>query len=104
MNNKMLCLMMSLFGGVFGEDLRPRTFNYLDSATYILHNKRVKARDLIKELERQGWFLARIRGSHHIFSHADSGASVTVPIHGKEIADHLAKGIIRQAKQALDKE
>ena len=64
----------------------------------------MKVKELIKELESQGWVLDRIRGSHYVFVHGDAVRSVTVPVHGKDIPDHFAKGILKQAKHALLKE
>jgi predicted RNA binding protein YcfA (HicA-like mRNA interferase family) len=64
----------------------------------------LKVKELIKYLEKQGWHLDRIRGSHHVFVHANASRSITVPVHGKDIADHFAKSIQRQASQALSKQ
>ncbi len=64
----------------------------------------MKVKELIKELESQGWVLDRIRGSHHVYVHRDAIRSVTVPVHGKDIPDHFAKEILQQAKRALLKE
>ena len=38
----------------------------------------MKVRDLIKELERDGWYLARTKGSHRQFKHATKRGTVTV--------------------------
>jgi predicted RNA binding protein YcfA (HicA-like mRNA interferase family) len=32
----------------------------------------MNSRQLIKQLEADGWFLARVKGSHHQFKHPDS--------------------------------
>jgi len=42
----------------------------------------MKVRDVIKLLESDGWFVARIRGSHRQFHHPVKSGTVTVA--GKE--------------------
>jgi len=39
---------------------------------------RLKVRDLIRQLENDGWRLARTRGSHRQFRHASKPGTVTV--------------------------
>ena len=67
----------------------------------MLYHLSMKVRDLQAELERLGWVLDRIRGSHHVYSHPKAKRSITVPIHGKDIPDFYAKSILKQADQAL---
>ena len=45
----------------------------------------MKVRDLIKQLELEGWFLARTHGSHRQFKH--SGRPGTVTVAGKPSVD-----------------
>jgi predicted RNA binding protein YcfA (HicA-like mRNA interferase family) len=45
----------------------------------------MKVRDLIKLLEEDGWYLARIKGSHLQFKHNQKPGTVTVA--GKSSAD-----------------
>jgi predicted RNA binding protein YcfA (HicA-like mRNA interferase family) len=35
-------------------------------------------RQIIKRLEDEGWFLARVKGSHHQFKHPDKPGLVTI--------------------------
>ena len=44
--------------------------------------KAVSGKDLCRLLERHGWELRRISGSHHIFTKSGSVARITVPVHG----------------------
>jgi len=44
--------------------------------------KAVSGRALARTLERHGWKLLRIRGSHHIYGKEDSIVRLSVPIHG----------------------
>jgi predicted RNA binding protein YcfA (HicA-like mRNA interferase family) len=64
----------------------------------------MKTKVLIKRLTQNGWYLERIKGSHHIYNHPNGARPVTVPVHGKEVTDRFAKIIIKQAEQALGKE
>lgn len=60
----------------------------------------MKTRALVEELEKNGWKLDRIRGSHHVFTHEGAERSVVVPVHGKDIPDFFARAIIKQAEKA----
>jgi len=44
----------------------------------------MKSSDVIKQLERAGWKLVAVRGSHHQFKHPERTGRVTVP-HPKKI-------------------
>jgi predicted RNA binding protein YcfA (HicA-like mRNA interferase family) len=59
----------------------------------------IKVRDIIKQLEAGGWYLARTRGSHRQYKHPTKSGLVTVP--GK-LSDDLAPGtsnnILKQAQ------
>lgn len=39
----------------------------------------MKSRDVIKAIERDGWYLVRVKGSHHHFRHDKKSGTVTVP-------------------------
>jgi predicted RNA binding protein YcfA (HicA-like mRNA interferase family) len=52
---------------------------------------------LIKLLEKKGFLLKRIKGSHHIFSHPESKKTIVVPVHGKDIPNGTFLSIIKQA-------
>jgi predicted RNA binding protein YcfA (HicA-like mRNA interferase family) len=58
----------------------------------------MKVRDLIKALERDGWYVARTRGSHRQFKHPSKPAVVTV--HG-HLSDDVPPGTLNNIyKQA----
>ena len=61
----------------------------------------MKIKALVEELEKKGWKLDRVKGSHHVFIHQGAERSVVVPVHGKEIPDFFAKAILKQAEKAL---
>ena len=44
--------------------------------------KPVSGKQLCKALERNGWILLRINGSHHIYGRPDVPAILPVPAHG----------------------
>ena len=58
----------------------------------------MKIRDLIKMLEKDGWYLVRTRGSHRQYKHAAKTGLVTIA--GKS-GDDLAPGTLNSVyKQA----
>jgi predicted RNA binding protein YcfA (HicA-like mRNA interferase family) len=44
--------------------------------------KQVSGKDLIRTLERNGWELMRINGSHHIYGKGGAPLRISVPVHG----------------------
>lgn len=55
----------------------------------------MNAKQVIKKLEKCGWRLRRIRGSHHIFT--KDSVSVPVPLHGsKDLGIGVIKSIEKQ--------
>ena len=53
--------------------------------------------DLIREMQRAGWQLVRVNGSHHIFRHPTIAGIVVVPHPKKDLGQGLVKAIRRQA-------
>ncbi|MFP4562328.1 MAG: type II toxin-antitoxin system HicA family toxin [Spirochaetia bacterium] len=64
----------------------------LDNTANKLYNDGVTRKELVKMLEKNGWELDRIKGSHHIMVREGS-APLSVPVHGKE---DLKKGILNK--------
>jgi predicted RNA binding protein YcfA (HicA-like mRNA interferase family) len=49
---------------------------------------------IVRALQRAGFKVARVRGSHHIMRHAD-GRGTTVPVHqGRDVARGTLRGIL----------
>ena len=49
---------------------------------------------VVKALEKAGFKIARVTGSHHIMRHPD-GRGTTVPVHpGREVAKGTLRGIL----------
>jgi predicted RNA binding protein YcfA (HicA-like mRNA interferase family) len=56
----------------------------------------IAGREFARMIERRGWQLLRINGSHHIYGKAGSVVRLSVPIHGNRplktgLLRHLAK-------------
>ena len=55
--------------------------------------KAISGKRLCKILERNGWILDRIQGSHHIYVHPGNPKILTVPVHANR---DLRKGTVRK--------
>jgi predicted RNA binding protein YcfA (HicA-like mRNA interferase family) len=44
----------------------------------------ISGKALAKAIERRGWVLLRINGSHHIYGKAGKRVRLSVPIHGHQ--------------------
>jgi predicted RNA binding protein YcfA (HicA-like mRNA interferase family) len=58
--------------------------------------KSVSGREFARIIERRGWILLRVSGSHHIYGKSGSVVRLSVPIHGNKplktgLLRHLAK-------------
>ena len=61
--------------------------------------KAVSGKELARLLERRGWQLLRINGSHHIYGKAGSVVRLSVPIHGDQ---PLKIGLLRHLLKMAD--
>ena len=58
----------------------------------------MKVRDVIRQLEADGWYLARTRGSHRQYKHPVKVGLVTLPGKpGDELAPGTLNSIMKQA-------
>jgi len=57
----------------------------------------MSSQDLVRQLERAGWQLSRVRGSHHIVRHPNRGGHVSVPHPRKNLGVGLVNKIRQQA-------
>jgi predicted RNA binding protein YcfA (HicA-like mRNA interferase family) len=63
----------------------------------------LKPQEVIRALNRAGFVLYRITGSHHHFDHPDHPERVvTVPLHGRDIKRGTLRSIIKQAGLTAD--
>jgi len=61
--------------------------------------KAVSGKELARIVERQGWKLLRIQGSHHIYGKQGSIARLSIPIHGnKPLKLGLLKHLMKMAE------
>ena len=58
----------------------------------------MKAREIIRIIEKDGWKLKRQKGSHMQFTHPTKPGTVTVPFHGsKDLSKSDIASILKQA-------
>jgi predicted RNA binding protein YcfA (HicA-like mRNA interferase family) len=62
----------------------------------------VRGDRVVKALERAGFKIARVAGSHHIMRHPD-GRGTTVPVHpGRAVAKGTLRGILADVGMSVD--
>lgn len=58
----------------------------------------VKAREVLSALQRAGFYVDHVTGSHYILRHPERSGRVTVPYHGaRDIKRAVLKTILEQA-------
>jgi predicted RNA binding protein YcfA (HicA-like mRNA interferase family) len=60
------------------------------------------SRDIKRRLEKEGWVLERVTGSHHVFKHPQSPETVVLPHPKKDLGPGLVRAIYKQAKWQRD--
>lgn len=55
----------------------------------------MKDKELLKLLQREGWRVDRIKGSHHIMIRENK--TLSLPIHGKDVPTGLLNKLLRDA-------
>jgi predicted RNA binding protein YcfA (HicA-like mRNA interferase family) len=58
----------------------------------------VNSRELIGRIEADGWYLARIKGSHHHFKHPTKPGLVKIPHPKKDLLAKTVGSILKQAQ------
>ncbi len=81
-NSKKLAL--SLFGAIITPLPNEREEN-------------VNSKEIITKIEKDGWELVAVRGSHHQFKHPSKPGRVTVPHPKKDLNIKTVKSILKQA-------
>ena len=65
--------------------------------------KSVTGKKFARLLEKHGWNLLRIQGSHHIYGKEGSIVRISIPIHGnKPLKIGLAKHLLKMAGLSED--
>ncbi len=54
--------------------------------------KAISGRELAKLVERKGWLLLRVHGSHHIYGKSGNVVRLSIPVHGNK---PLKTGLLR---------
>lgn len=57
----------------------------------------MKSSEVIKRLEKEGWVLRAVRGSHHVFQHPARPEHLTVPHPKKDLGMELVHKILKTA-------
>ncbi len=52
---------------------------------------------LARVLERSGFLLDRIKGSHHVYHNPQTQKTVVIPFHGKDLPKGILNEILKQA-------
>jgi predicted RNA binding protein YcfA (HicA-like mRNA interferase family) len=61
--------------------------------------KAISGKRFARLLERHGWTLQRINGSHHIYTRAGEVARISLPIHGNK---PLKLGLLKHLMKVAD--
>jgi predicted RNA binding protein YcfA (HicA-like mRNA interferase family) len=61
--------------------------------------KTISGRDFARIIERRGWSLLRVSGSHHIYGKSGNVVRLSVPIHGNK---PLKTGLLRHLAKLAD--
>lgn len=65
--------------------------------------KSISGKKLCKIVEKYGWVLRRVKGSHHIFEKIGLETTLCIPIHGnKDLKIGTLKTILKQANLTED--
>lgn len=56
----------------------------------------MKPKELIKQLQAQGWRIERIQGSHYIMKHDEKKAMTVIPNHNKDLKPGTLHNILKQ--------
>jgi len=65
--------------------------------------KSVSGRDFARIVERHGWILLRVSGSHHIYGKGGSVVRLSIPIHGnKPLKAGLLRHLVKLAEISDD--
>ncbi|MDP2786426.1 MAG: type II toxin-antitoxin system HicA family toxin [Sulfurimicrobium sp.] len=57
----------------------------------------MNSKQIIQQLEADGWVLRRVRGSHHVFTHPSRPGHISVPHPKSELGKGLVHKLLKQA-------
>jgi predicted RNA binding protein YcfA (HicA-like mRNA interferase family) len=58
--------------------------------------------DIKRRLEKDGWVLDRVAGSHHVFEHPQTADIIVLPHPKEDLGPGLVRAIYKQAKWTRD--
>ncbi|MGR6871194.1 type II toxin-antitoxin system HicA family toxin [Pseudomonas sp. HK3] len=58
----------------------------------------MNSKDIIKMIEKDGWYFVKARGSHNYYKHKTKLGKVTVPHPKKDLPPKTLKSIMKQAQ------
>lgn len=61
--------------------------------------KQISGRDLARLVQKRGWTLSRVHGSHHIFTMSGRRERIVIPVHGNK---PLKLGLLRSLMKIAD--
>jgi predicted RNA binding protein YcfA (HicA-like mRNA interferase family) len=83
----------------YGNAVAPGTPGKVLDTTYnTYYNHTVKFREIEKIVTDDGWFLARVKGSHYHYHHLSKKGTVTIPKHPGDIPQMVVHSILQQAE------
>jgi len=60
--------------------------------------KSISGKEFVKMLEKHGWILLRVQGSHHIYGKTGNDARLSIPLHKNQtLKIGLLKYLLKQA-------
>ena len=61
--------------------------------------KALRGKEMVRLLERRGWTVARVHGSHYILNKEGEPRAIAVPVHGKKtLKVGMQKAILKIAR------
>ena len=57
----------------------------------------MKSAEIIRQLEKAGWVLRGVKGSHHIYTHPERAGHITIPHPKKDLGIGLVNKLLKQA-------
>ena len=57
----------------------------------------MRPKELMKRLQKDGWKVVRIEGSHYIHQHPTKPGSISIPLHNAEMATGTLNAILKAA-------
>lgn len=62
----------------------------------------IRPKEVISILEKKGFILKRVSGSHHVYVHPETKRRVVIPVHGRDIAKGTLLEILKEAGLSKD--